>query len=44
LGFAAEDSWHFSAAYVTTAFSALGTLSKMFNTYRSGGGTAERTN
>jgi hypothetical protein len=34
--------WQSSAAYVTTAFGALGTLSKLFNTYRSGGLTQEK--
>jgi len=31
--------WQSSAAYVTTALGALGTLAKLFNTYRSGGTT-----
>ena len=30
--------WQSSAAYVTTAFGALGTLAKLFNTYRGSGG------
>jgi hypothetical protein len=33
--------WQSSAAYVTTALGALGTLAKLFNTYR-GGGTTEK--
>jgi hypothetical protein len=35
--------WQSSAAYVTTAFGALGTLSKLFNTYR-GAVTGEKAN
>jgi hypothetical protein len=35
--------WQSSAAYVTTAFGALGTLSKLFNTYR-GAATGEKAN
>ena len=35
--------WQSSAAYVTTAFGALGTLAKLFNTYR-GGVTGEKAN
>jgi hypothetical protein len=31
--------WQSSAAYVTTALGALGTLAKLFNTYRGGGST-----
>jgi hypothetical protein len=34
--------WQSSAAYVTTALGALGTLANLFNTYRSGG-TTEKT-
>ena len=34
--------WQSSAAYVTTALGALGTLAKLFNAYR-GGGTTEKT-
>jgi len=34
--------WQSSAAYVTTALGALGTLVKLFNTYRRGG-TAEKS-
>ena len=30
--------WQLSAAYVTTAFGALGTLAKLFNTYRGSAG------
>jgi len=30
--------WQSSAAYVTTAFGALGTLAKLFNTYRGSAG------
>ena len=36
--------WQSSAAYVTTALGALGTLTKLFNTFRGGGGaSAEKT-
>jgi hypothetical protein len=35
--------WQSSAAYVTTAFGALGTLSKLFNTYR-GAATGDKAN
>lgn len=35
--------WQSSAAYVTTAFGALGTLAKLFNAYR-GGATGEKAN
>jgi len=35
--------WQSSAAYVTTAFGALGTLAKLFNTYR-GAATGEKAN
>ncbi len=34
--------WQSSAAYVTTALGALGTLAKLFNTYR-GGGTTDKS-
>ena len=34
--------WQSSAAYVTTALGALGTLAKLFNMYRGGGGTTEK--
>jgi hypothetical protein len=36
-----NELWQSSAAYVTTAFGALGTVAKLFNTFR-GGGTAEK--
>jgi hypothetical protein len=35
--------WQSSAAYVTTALGALGTLAKMLNTFRGGGGTTDKT-
>lgn len=35
--------WQSSAAYVTGAFGALGTLAKLFNTYR-GTATGEKAN
>jgi hypothetical protein len=36
--------WQSSAAYVTTAFGALGTLAKLFNTYRGTTATGEKAN
>jgi len=36
--------WQSSAAYVTTAIGGLGTLFKLFNTFRGGGGPAEKAN
>jgi hypothetical protein len=35
--------WQSSAAYVTTALGALGTVAKLFNTFK-GGGTVEKAN
>ncbi len=37
-----NELWQSSAAYVTTALGALGTLSKLFNTYRGGGSGTEK--
>ena len=36
--------WQSSAAYVTTALGALGTLAKILDTFRGGGGTTDKTN